>query len=71
MKTLKFSVELTYDDTVMHGEEPDSIQWFRSILVDQTPGNLLLHSQEIGDEIGTMIITGPVEEVSNGSLQTS
>jgi hypothetical protein len=62
VKTLKLQIELTYDDTVMHDEDIESVAWFHTILTDKTPGNLLLHSQEIGDEIGTVIVT-KIEEV--------
>ena len=29
MKTIKLLIELTYDEDMMHGEDPESIRWFR------------------------------------------
>lgn len=56
MKTIKLVVELTYDDNVMHGTEQESIDWFENdILLQKAEGEeLLLHSNEIGDTIGTV-----------------
>ena len=28
MKTIKLEIELTYDDNIMHGDDPDAIKWF-------------------------------------------
>lgn len=54
MKTLKMTVELTYDPELMHGNDPVAIEWFENDILRQkgNDGLLLLHSNEIGDEIG-------------------
>ena len=56
MKTLRMTIELTYDDDMMHGVEQESIDWFENdILLNKAGGeDLLLHSNEIGDTIGTI-----------------
>ena len=56
MKILRMTVELTYDDDMMHGVEQESIDWFENgILLNKIGGeDLLLHSNEIGDTIGTI-----------------
>jgi len=56
MKTLRITVELTYDDNLMHGNEQESIDWFENdILMQKAEGEeLRLHSTEIGDFIGTI-----------------
>jgi len=50
-KKIKLVIELEYDAHIMHGEDPDGVKWFDSILYG---GGLVLHSNEIGDEIGTV-----------------
>ena len=55
MKKLKLQIELTYDAKIMHGKDKDSIRWFyNDILLSRRKNDLILHSQEIGDEIGTV-----------------
>ena len=50
MKTLKMVVELTYDDEIMHGKDPEAIEWFTTeVLGDE---ELILHSNELGDSVG-------------------
>ena len=56
MKTIKMTVEFTYDEQLMHsGDEcAESKEWFyEDILKNRIDGGkLILHSNEIGDEIG-------------------
>lgn len=52
---VRLEIELDYDAEIMHGNTADGISWFNSILFD--PGeDLILHSNELGDEIGTVKI---------------
>ena len=57
MKTIRTEVELTYDDYIMHENNSDEIIWFykdileKKVCEDGSP-NLILHSNEIGDEVG-------------------
>ena len=54
MKKIKFEAVLTYDNKIMHGNDKESRDcFFNEILKDK----LILHSNEIGDEIGTVKIT--------------
>lgn len=53
MKKIKLLIELKYDDKIMHGGDTDkeAKDWFfGEVLKDK----LILHSNEIGDEIGTV-----------------
>ena len=54
MKTIKLTVELTYNDEVMHENDQESIDWFYNDILKQQQNDelLLLHSNEIGDTIG-------------------
>jgi hypothetical protein len=55
MKTIRLLVDLTYDDEIMFDPE-DSKQerWFlRDVLGDP---DLILHSNEIGDEVGRVVV---------------
>lgn len=51
LKKIKLRIELTYDDVLMHGDDPDSISWFfREIILGQDL--YLLDGGELGDEVG-------------------
>ena len=59
MKTIKLEIELTYDDNIMHEDDPDAIKWFykdilEKELTNEDCPNLILHSNEIGDEVGVV-----------------
>lgn len=52
MSKVKMLVELEYDAEIIHGDDQDAIGWF---FCDILPNDLLiLHSNEIGDNIGTI-----------------
>jgi hypothetical protein len=53
MKKIKFEASLTYDNNIMHGKDKEAINWFYNEILKDT---LILHSNEIGDEIGTVKI---------------
>jgi hypothetical protein len=52
MKTIRLTVDLTYDEQVMHGNEPEEIEWFKSILL----GDYLKLGEfgDLGDMIGSL-----------------
>jgi hypothetical protein len=60
MKTIRLTVDLTYDEQVMHGNEPEEIEWFKSILLGD-----YLELGEFGD-LGDMI--GSVKVVEMGRI---
>ena len=49
---VRLEIELDYDADTMHGNTPDGISWFESLLFDQDGDELILHPNEIGDTIG-------------------
>jgi hypothetical protein len=52
MKTIRLTIDLTYDETIMHGDDEYSIAWFRDILLGD---NLQIHdADEIGDMLGSI-----------------
>jgi hypothetical protein len=52
MKTIRLTVDLTYDQEVMHGDEDEAISWFNSILAGK---DLMLGDfGELGDMIGSV-----------------
>lgn len=72
MKTIKLLVELTYDEDLMHGEDPESIRWFRDeILMCESREDLLLHSNEIGDTVGSIRVLQLPEEVERSEEFTA
>ena len=60
MKKIKMTVELEYDDEIMHGDCKESEEWFRCEILNKDKGLLLLHSNEIGDSVGKITILGLV-----------
>lgn len=52
MAKVLMTVELEYDDALMHGNDPDSVEWFFSEILSGDKGMLELHSNEIGDTVG-------------------
>jgi hypothetical protein len=52
MKTIKLEIELTYDDRLTHGRDKESRAWFFQHILKGCEGELILHSNEIGDTIG-------------------
>jgi len=52
MKKIRMVVEIEYDDEVMHGTDEEAIDWFNNDILLGKKGLLLLHSNEIGDQVG-------------------
>ena len=51
-KTIRLTIDLTYDPETMHGDDPESIEWFQGIL---SGDNLQLGEFfDVGDMIGTV-----------------
>jgi len=53
MRKIKMKIELTYNDETMHGDDDEA--WFdfvNNVLCGK--GDLILHSNYIGDELGTV-----------------
>jgi len=73
MKKLKLEIELTYDDELMHSgdSDPQSKAWFTREVLLKEEGGLILHSNEIGDEVGEVRVLSisNVEEGAKGRLQ--
>ena len=64
MKTIRLEIELTYDDDLMHGADSESLAWFQQLLRGEDEERLILHSNEIGDEIGDVRVTKSLEDVT-------
>ncbi len=58
---VRLEIELDYDADTMHGNTPDGISWFESLLFDQDGDELILHHNEIGDTIGTVKVIKVIE----------
>lgn len=52
MTKLRLMIELDYDAELFHQDDPDAIEWFFKDLLIEEP--LMLHSNYIGDVIGTV-----------------
>lgn len=57
MKTIRLEIELTYNAETMHGDDAESLAWFQQLLRGEDEERLILHSNEIGDEIGDVKVT--------------
>ena len=60
MKRLRIVGVFTYDDVIMHGNDPEAEKWFRETLVGDTI--IMWETGDIGDEIGSLKITSISEE---------
>jgi hypothetical protein len=60
MRTIRLTIDLTYDEQVMHGNEPEEIEWFTRMLLGD--------DLELGDfgDLGDMI--GSVKVVEMGRI---
>lgn len=52
MKKLHLLIELEYDDSIMHGDSVEDADWFVQEILGGD--SLVLHSNEIGDEVGVV-----------------
>ena len=54
MRTIRLEIELTYNDEMMHGGEhdQDAKAWFYHNVLLEPSDRLILHSNDLGDEIG-------------------
>ena len=50
MKKIKLLVELEYDESIIYGNDQEAMKWFFDEILAKD--RLILHSKEIGDEIG-------------------
>lgn len=58
---IKMLVELDYDAELIHGNSQSGIEWFRrDILLNASPP-LLLHSNDIGEQIGEVKVLEIIE----------
>lgn len=54
MAKLTLTIELDYDAEIMHGDDEESKAWFFSEILHDETGELLLHSNNIGDTLGAV-----------------
>jgi len=55
-------IELEYDDELMHGKDQEAIAWFYNDILLGKTGLLTLHSNEIGDQIGSVECISVIKE---------
>jgi hypothetical protein len=55
MAKLRLEVELSYDAALMHGDDDAGRVWFIETILG-TSGQLLLHSNELGDTVGDIVV---------------
>lgn len=54
MKTIKIEAEFTYDDELFPDTKEEQDWFYNEILLEE---NLCVHSNEIGDEVGSLKIS--------------
>ena len=52
MAKVRLEIELEYDADLMHGDSAEGREWFFGTILAGSGGDLILHSNEIGDELG-------------------
>ena len=55
MIKIKMVIELEYDDKLMHDTDQEAVDWFNNDILLGKKGKLLLHSNEIGDSVGSVV----------------
>ena len=61
MATIRLEIELEYDADIMHGNDAESRAWFLDTILSSQTGHLILHSNEIGDELGPVTVLRRIE----------
>jgi hypothetical protein len=66
MKTIRLTVDLTYDEQIMHSDDPEDYAYFvENVLKNSKTGEqLILHSNYIGDEVGEIKVIEITESVN-------
>ena len=59
MKVERLMIELEYDDDLVHSNEPEAVEWFWLVVMG---GELILHSNEIGNEVGRVKVISRLQE---------
>ena len=62
---LQMLIELDYNAEIMHDGDIGSRKWFFQTLLDNEPEALLLHSQIIGDTVGSVRVIKILEPTPN------
>lgn len=60
MAKVLMTVELDYDADITHGSDEIAITWFFEEILSDEKGLLLLHSNEIGDTVGSIRVISAV-----------
>lgn len=60
MAKILMTVELDYDADDFHGDDEIAIAWFFEEILSDENGELLLHSNEIGDTVGSIRVISAV-----------
>ena len=50
MKTVRMVIEVDYDEKIMYGNDEEAKDWFFNSVLNN--GDMVLHSNEIGDTVG-------------------
>jgi hypothetical protein len=53
---IKMEIELDYDAGIMHDVDKEATEWFYNEILLGSGGDLRLHSNEIGDEVGKVTV---------------
>ena len=66
MAKVLMTVGLDYDGDIMHGSDKIGIDWFFEEILRGEKGSLLLHSNEIGDTVGSIRVISavPIEHMA-------
>ena len=66
MKTIRLTVDLTYDQEVMHGDDEEAIAWFNGILAGK---DLMLGDfGELGDMIGSVKVVTQQDDLVQAAV---
>ena len=54
MARIRFEAELDYDGDLICGDDEESKEWFLNQILGNQCGDLILHSNDVGDTVGTI-----------------
>lgn len=62
-KKLHLVIELEYDDETIHGMDSEAIAWFWEQVLHSNKEELFLHSNVLGDVVGTVKVIGEIYDL--------
>jgi hypothetical protein len=63
------TIEFEYDVKTMHGDDEQAKDWFFNEILSGVKGDLSLHSNDIGDFIGTVKVLAIIDKQTSATVK--